>query len=215
MKINKRIKLFFLRRRMLKSTFFDKDWYLKQYPEVQQEHIDPVRHYIERGWKEGKNPSEKFDTNKYLFSYPDIRRSNKNPLKHYLRCGKKEGRICFPVGQVGILKDKKTNDCPLVSVIVASYNYENFLPETIDSILKQTYTNYEIIIVDDGSVDKSIEIIEQYVSTHKNIYLYTHPNHENKGLPATIKLGVEKARGNLLHFVKAMIGGILNIWKRK
>lgn len=203
MKINKRIKLFFLRRRMLKSTFFDKDWYLKQYPEVQQEHIDPVRHYIERGWKEGKNPSEKFDTNKYLFSYPDIRRANKNPLKHYLRCGKKEGRICFPVGQVGILKDKKTNDCPFVSVIVASYNYENFLPETIDSILKQTYTNYEIIIVDDGSVDKSIEIIEQYVSTHKNIYLYIHPNHENKGLPATIKLGVEKARGEFVAFCES------------
>ncbi len=203
MKIKQEIKLYFLKRRILKSGLFDKNWYLKQYPDVQQGHVDPVRHYIERGWKEGKNPSEKFDTNKYLFSYPDVRKGNKNPLKHYLRCGKKEGRICFPVGQVGILKEKKTNDSPLISIIVINCQCEESLSAMLDSILKQTYTNYEIIIVDDDSTDKSIEIINQYLSEHQNICFYAHPNCESRGLPATVKLGVDNAKGEFIAFCES------------
>lgn len=200
MNIKNEVKYLLLKRLFLKSTLFDEEWYVKQYPEVLEEHIRPIRHYIEKGWKEGKNPSDKFDANKYLIAYPEIQMAKKNPLKHYLRCGKKEGRLCFPVRQVGALKDKKTNDCPLVSVVIASYNNENFLSETLDSILKQTYSNYEIVVVDDGSTDNSMEIISKYQLVHKNICLYTHPNHEKRGLPATVKLGVDKAKGEFVAF---------------
>lgn len=49
-----------------------------------------------------------------------------NPLEHYLFHGKKRGRLCFNVGQIGIEKTKKTDARPLISVIVASYNYAEF-----------------------------------------------------------------------------------------
>ena len=59
----------------------------------------------------------------------------------------------------------------MISVIVASYNYAEFLPQTLDSLLSQTYTNFEIVIVDDGSTDGSIDIIKRYLSENNNIKL--------------------------------------------
>lgn len=50
-------------------------------------------------------------------------------------------------------------ECPLVSVIVPSYNYGNFISQTLDSVLKQSYRNWECIIVDDGSTDCTGEVV--------------------------------------------------------
>ena len=49
-----------------------------------------------------------------------------------------------------------------VSIITASYNYENYIKETIESVINQTYTNWELIIIDDGSTDNSVEVIKSY-----------------------------------------------------
>lgn len=92
---------------------------------------------------------------------------------------------------------------PLISVIVTSYNYARFITETLNSILAQTYKNYEIIVVDDGSKDDSLEVIKQYVDKHENVFLYIHPNHENKGLSATVRLGIEKAKGEYTAFCES------------
>jgi len=51
---------------------------------------------------------------------------------------------------------------PLVSVIVPCFNAQDFIKESLDAILSQTYLNFEVIIVDDGSTDKTIEIIKRY-----------------------------------------------------
>ena len=61
---------------------------------------------------------------------------------------------------------------PFFSVVVASYNYERFLPQTLDSILAQTYKKYEVIIVDDGSKDNSVQLIKKYTEKYKNFHLY-------------------------------------------
>ena len=146
MKIFKKIKKSFVKKvvyySISNSRLFDKKWYLSQYPEIGK--VNPVKHYLKKGWLEGKNPSEKFSTSKYLYAYPDVQYRNMNPLEHYLFHGKKRGRLCFNVGQIGIEKTKKTDARPLISVIVASYNYAEFLPQTLDSLLSQTYTNFEI-----------------------------------------------------------------------
>ncbi len=98
---------------------------------------------------------------------------------------------------------KKESHEPLISVIIASYNYSNFITTTIDSVLSQTYKNYEIIIIDDGSTDDSRECIGKYVKKHNNVHLYTHPMCENKGLPETLKLGIRKSKGEYIAFCES------------
>jgi len=76
-----------------KSGLFDEGYYLKSYEDIRKADIDPIKHFIEYGWKEGRNPSANFDTNFYLESYPDVREAGINPLVHYIRYGSKEGRV--------------------------------------------------------------------------------------------------------------------------
>jgi GR25 family glycosyltransferase involved in LPS biosynthesis len=75
-----------------KSKLFDDKYYLKNYPDVRRADVDPLKHYVTYGWKEGRNPSEKFDTNFYLATYSDIALSKMNPLLHYIKYGQAEGR---------------------------------------------------------------------------------------------------------------------------
>jgi len=85
---------------------------------------------------------------------------------------------------------------PRVSVCVPSYNHSRFLGQTLESILKQTYSDLEIIIVDDGSTDDSLEIARRYVSNHPSkIRLLTHPNHQNLGISATVNAAFAAVRG--------------------
>jgi glycosyltransferase involved in cell wall biosynthesis len=74
------------------------------------------------------------------------------------------------------------------------YNGEKFLRESINSILNQTYTNFEFIIIDDGSKDSSVEIIKGYKD--KRIKFYR--NHKNKGLPYTLNRGIDLSRGKYI-----------------
>jgi len=71
---------------------------------------------------------------------------------------------------------------PLVSVIVPSYNHETYITQCIESIVNQTYSNFELIVVDDGSTDKSIEIL----SSLKSKYGFSLICQKNKGLSATL-----------------------------
>lgn len=75
-----------------KSGFFDPVYYLLNYPDVRIADIDPLKHFMKFGWKEGRNPSESFNTMFYLNTYPDIRELGINPLVHYLSYGRREGR---------------------------------------------------------------------------------------------------------------------------
>ena len=90
-----------------------------------------------------------------------------------------------------------------ISIITASYNYADFIKETIDSILNQTYKDWELIVVDDGSTDNSTEVIKSYCEKDSRIKLYTHENNENKGLIETLKLGASKATSKWLAFLES------------
>ena len=81
-------------------------------------------------------------------------------------------------------------DKPLVSVVLSVFNGEKYLAEAIDSILTQTYKNFEFIIINDGSTDSSLEIIGSY--NDKRIILISR---ENKGLIVSLNEGVHKATG--------------------
>jgi glycosyltransferase involved in cell wall biosynthesis len=85
---------------------------------------------------------------------------------------------------------------PMVSICVASYNHARFLPAMLEGILGQTFRDFEIVIVDDGSTDNSLEVLQGYA--HRNpeiIGVYTHPGARNLGISATCNLGFKKSRG--------------------
>lgn len=83
----------------------------------------------------------------------------------------------------------------LISVILPVYNGEEYLDEAIQSILNQTYTNFEFIIINDGSTDKSLEIIKKYKEKDQRIVVISR---ENKGLIATLNEGIQKAKGKYI-----------------
>lgn len=84
------------------------------------------------------------------------------------------------------------------SVIVPVYNAENYLHKLVESVLQQTYKDYELILVDDGSTDGSYALMKQYAKRYDQIKAYTK---ENTGPGMTRKFGFEKDTGDLLFFV--------------
>lgn len=200
------------------SRLFDAKWYVRQYPDVRQSGRDPADHYCFTGWKQGYLSSPIFDGNSYLAANPDVQKAGKNPLVHFVLYGFAEQRALKAKGRKAVavnrpisvppprrlswLRDRFSYR-PMISVIVASYNYEKYIGETLDSILAQTYDNYEIIVVDDGSKDKSVDVIKRYVKRSGKIRFYQHEGGVNKGLPATVKLGVEKAKGDYIAFCES------------
>ncbi|NOU22812.1 MAG: glycosyltransferase [Methyloglobulus sp.] len=83
------------------------------------------------------------------------------------------------------------NRPPLVSVLMPVYNAEQFLVEAIESVLKQTFTDFEFIIINDGSNDKSLQILQYYATKDNRICLISR---ENRGLVKTLNEGVGLAR---------------------
>lgn len=84
---------------------------------------------------------------------------------------------------------------PLVSVLVSNYNYAQFLPETVDSVIAQTYQNWELIICDDGSTDNSFEILAPYLHRDSRIQLIKRPN---GGQAAALNAAYAASRGEIL-----------------
>lgn len=90
-----------------------------------------------------------------------------------------------------------------ISIIIASYNYAQYLEETIESVLEQTYSDWELIIVDDCSSDNSIEIIKSYCEKDSRIKFFQHENVENRGLKETLLLGLKNATGDWIAFLES------------
>ncbi len=87
----------------------------------------------------------------------------------------------------------------LVSIITPSYNSEKHITETMDSVLAQTYKNWEMIIIDDCSTDRSREIIEKYTQRDRRIGLIF--SSENVGAARARNLGIEQATGSFIAFL--------------
>jgi len=87
---------------------------------------------------------------------------------------------------------------PKVSVIIPTYNYGQYIDKSIDSVLSQTYTDFEIIVIDDGSTDNTRTIVEtKYRDKVKYIY------QENRGAPAARNQGLREAKGDFIVFLDA------------
>src|ERR1044072_8291450 len=83
---------------------------------------------------------------------------------------------------------------PRLSVIVPVYNVEDYLEECLDSVVAQTFTDFECVMVDDGSTDASAAIAERYAARDERFRLVTQ---ENGGLSKARNTGIHQSRGQL------------------
>ena len=84
-----------------------------------------------------------------------------------------------------------------VSIVIPVYNVEKYICRCIDSVLAQSYKNFEVVVVDDQSPDRSIELVESYQS--EKIRIIRHV--QNRGLPASRNTGVKHCHGDYLLFL--------------
>ncbi|TAF74499.1 MAG: glycosyltransferase family 2 protein [Bacteroidetes bacterium] len=90
------------------------------------------------------------------------------------------------------------NQKPLVSIIIPLYNADKYLSETIKSVINQTYTHWELLIINDGSTDQSLEVARKFVSAKIKVF-----DQENKGAGAARNFGLKEAKGEYIQFLDA------------
>lgn len=90
------------------------------------------------------------------------------------------------------------SESPYFSIILPVYNGERFLAQTLDSVLGQTYSNFELIVINDGSMDSTLEICQHYTSLESRIKLI---NKKNEGVSVARNYGLDAAQGKYIIFV--------------
>ncbi len=90
-------------------------------------------------------------------------------------------------------------DRPLVSIIMPAYNVEDYIHESIASVLHQTYNNWELLIIDDASTDNTLSII----NTFKDVRIIIYSLNKNKGVANARNYGIDKCKGRFIAFLDA------------
>lgn len=91
-------------------------------------------------------------------------------------------------------------DNPLISIVIPIFNRADILSETLDSIMAQSYANWECILVDDGSTDGTISVIKKYIQKDSRFKTLQRPENRAKGANTCRNLGLEQARGSFIIF---------------
>ena len=86
----------------------------------------------------------------------------------------------------------------LISIIIPVYNVEYFLPKCLDSVMKQTYRDFEVLLIDDGSTDESARICDEYASKYECCRVF---HRQNAGVAASRNIGLSQARGKYIVFL--------------
>ena len=172
---------------------FDVGHYLSQKPNLTNYASDPVLNFLEIGYAEGLNPNPNFNSKFYQKMNADLAYADINGFVHYVSDGRREGRSPKPYFE------KLVPDQPLISVIVPNFNHAQFLPKRLESIVKQTYQNIEIIILDDCSSDNSRDVITELVEIHADSNIQTYFNEKNSGgVFNQWAKGIELAKGDYI-----------------
>ena len=199
-------------RRELRQAFSDK-FYLETYPELRKLKIGPVRHYILKGWKEGKDPCELFSTTAYLKMYGDVREAKVNPFYHYLAFGKQEGRAAsismagrgtlsqpdsllmvppVPTREEWAAMPKAVVDpptAPAVNVVIPVYRSLRHTAATIHSVLTaKNRTRFECLVIDDCSPEPEVSALLAELAAAGQIRLLV--NEQNLGFVRSVNRGM-------------------------
>jgi len=137
----------------------------------------------------------------------DIHKSGKlsnSALLYYLRNKftldkAKYNKLCSIINKFKVEDDAKLSVEPLISIIIPTYNRKNMLIRAINSIFKQNYENYEIIIIDDCSTDGTKEYIQSHFEDYSNVKYYRNSKNMNAGYNRNY--GYKKSKGEYIIFL--------------
>ncbi|WP_290476107.1 MULTISPECIES: glycosyltransferase family 2 protein [unclassified Leeuwenhoekiella] len=90
---------------------------------------------------------------------------------------------------------------PLVSIIIPTYNRSHLINETLESVLAQTYKNWECIVVDDGSIDDTEEVVKNYIEKDSRFKFYNRPSNRPKGANTCRNYGFELSKGAYIQWL--------------
>lgn len=192
------------------TMFYDENYYLQHNHDVRSFKFDPLIHYIYFGGTEGRNPNKNFDSFEYLACNDDVKKAGINPLVHYELYGKFEGRKLFRTvnSSIKTYNTEKSRDKSLmltinelVSIIMPTYNRATVINRAIDSVLKQTYSNFELIIVDDGSTDNTFSLVNRLYSKELQSGHIKYFQQQNSGVSAARNYGLSKSRGEYIAYL--------------
>ena len=91
-------------------------------------------------------------------------------------------------------------EAPLISIIIPTFNRATIIKNTFDSIISQTFTNWECIIVDDGSTDGTADLIKSYISQDSRFRYFNRPKNRDKGPNSCRNFGFEMSNGDYIHW---------------
>lgn len=149
-----------LRRLVASSGLFDLAWYVREYPDVSGSGQEPLKHYLETGWHEGRRPGPGFDPAWYLSHYPDVAKADVNPLVHYLISGKREGRQ--PLPPKPILEIHRLDQVSVVAetglrcAVVLHLHYADLAAELLDACLNIPDSSRILVSATSGEVEEAV-----------------------------------------------------------
>lgn len=203
---------------------FDPRWYRERYGDVAENGIEPLTHYINSGWREGRNPTHFFDTVAYRRDHSELSDRDFDPFEHFVISGRPIDKLQKGESRPTKLKYCKrkivryhhdwdaevergflerldsasvvTRDVK-VSIVMPTRDRADCIGDAISSVLAQTHENWELIIVDDGSLDNTTHVVESY-RDNRIKYL---PNKVGRGVSAARNQALESATGEWLFFL--------------
>jgi len=210
------------------SGLFDPDYYVRHNRDLGSRHRDLLKHYLERGWREGRNPGPQFDTGWYVDRYADVRKAAINPLLHYIRYGLSEGR--FPrkpdlepsatsvlgpyeswlavnalssrdIAELRARLGKRMDRLPRISVVMPVFNSDlRLLEEAVSSVENQIYDHWELCLIDDGSSAADLPpLLERLATSNSRIRVMRLQS--NSGISVAANAAVDMANGDVLVFL--------------
>lgn len=211
-----------LRRLVMESGLFDADWYRLQPPGLDWDE-DPLDHYLNKGWLDGRSPSEKFNGEMYLYWYPDVRKLGANPLVHYLQHGKKERRRYLALAeaeQLGIIKPIPVTDAEIACLKAVDVHGEAavFVTHSPDGLVKPHVAYYlsalhrhgiaiVLVIVPDQPVEPlQADLLEQL----SGVYVRQNKGYDFAAWAHVLQLHPELFAAPILYLLNDSIFGPLN-----
>lgn len=195
---------------------FSTTYYLDHYDDVRRSQVHPLLHYMVCGFLEGRRPSPHLDNNYYRAQYEDVARAGINPLLHYALFGKAEGRSLLPV-RTKVLDIDAPDDAPLgpaarctridnawpqgrplVSVIIPCFNYGRYIEEALESVLAQTFQDFEIIVVEGGSDDGITPETVSRIAARNHSKIQVFYRAERHLVGDNRNFGISRARGRYI-----------------